>query len=302
MKRRTVYNIMYAMVAMILATACDDKNDSNYEPGLPTADGSMAVYFADSNPTEFIFQPGEATEVEIGVSRLKGVETAAEVPLVVTADAGLTVPATAKFEAGESTTTIKVEFGGLEESKKYNLMVTVPEEYADHYTIKAGATTYSGYIMVAAWESISDNVKMTWTTKGVTSEFTTSFQQLGNTNRFRFPNFLNSGVDYIFTIGSNSTAYAGYNCITTYANYEPYEGTEAKGAYLFDDATQSYPTWSVADGTIEVADICILEDYGTTTGYSCISITRRSGYVYLYFSDYTDGSYEYYNAVSFSWE
>ena len=143
---------------------------------------------------------------------------------------------------------------------------------------------------------------MKWTTKGVTSEFTTSFQQLGNTNRFRFPNFLNSGVDYIFTVGSNSTAFPGYYSITTYANYEPYEGTEAKGAYLFDDATQSYPTWTVADGTIEVADICILEDYGTTTGYSCISITRRSGYVYLYFSDYTDGSYEYYNAVSFSWE
>ena len=29
MKRRTIYNIMYAIVAMIFATACDDKNDSN---------------------------------------------------------------------------------------------------------------------------------------------------------------------------------------------------------------------------------------------------------------------------------
>lgn len=33
------------MLAMILATACDDKNESN--------------------PSEFIFQPGEATEVEV---------------------------------------------------------------------------------------------------------------------------------------------------------------------------------------------------------------------------------------------
>ena len=68
------------------------------------------------------------------------------------------------------------------------------------------------------------------------------------------------------------------------------------------DATQSYPTWTVADGTVEVADICILEDYGTTTGYSCISIYKRSGYVYLYWTDYTDGSTEYYNAVEFWWE
>ena len=141
----------------------------------------------------------------------------------------------------------------------------MPEEYADHYTTKPGATAYSGFIMVAAWESISDNVKMKWTTQGVENEFTTSLQQLGNTNRFRFPNFLNSGVDYIFTVGSNSTAFPGYYSITTYANYEPYEGTEAKAAYFFDDATQSYPTWTVADGTVEVADIRILEDYGTTT-------------------------------------
>ena len=116
------------MVAMILATACDDKNDINYEPGKPTANGSMAVFFDDSNPTEFIFQPGEATEVEIGVSRLNGTETAAEVPLVVTADEGLSIPATASFAAGESTATVKVTFGNLEESKKYNLKLTVPEE------------------------------------------------------------------------------------------------------------------------------------------------------------------------------
>ena len=293
---------MCAMMAMILATACDDKNDSNYEPGTPTAENSIGVYFDSSNPSEFIFQPGEANEIEIGVSRLKGVDTAAEVPLVVSADDGLTVPATAKFEAGESSTTIKVGFGNLEKSKKYNIKVTVPEDYADHYTNKPGATAYAGYIMVAAWNTISDKVKMSWTTLGVTNEFTTSLERLGETDRYRFPNFLTSGIDYIFTIGNNSTAYAGYNCITTYANYEPYEGSEAKGAYLFDDATQDYPTWTVANGTIEVADICILENYGTATGYSCISFTRRSGYVYLYFTDYTDGTYEYYNAVSFSWE
>ena len=300
--KRTIYNIMYAMVAMILATACDDKNDSNYEPGQPTADGSMAVYFDDINPTEFIFQPGEASEVEISVSRLNGVQTAADVPLIVTRDEGLTVPATAKFGAGESTTTIKVEFSGLEESKKYNLKLAVAEEYADHYTTKPGATTYEGYIMVAAWNTISDNVKMKWTTLGVASEFTTTLERLGETDRYRFTNFLTSGIDYIFTVGNNSTAFTGYNCITTYANYEPYEGTEAKGAYLFDDATQSYPTWTVADGTIEVADICILEDYGTTKGYSCISFGKQNGFVYLYFTDYTDGSYDYYNAVSFSWK
>ena len=143
---------------------------------------------------------------------------------------------------------------------------------------------------------------MKWTTLGMLNFFTGTLEQLGETNRYRFVNFLNSGVDYIFVVGSASTAYVGYNSITTYANYEPYEGPEAKAAYLFDDATQSYPVWQVADGTIEVADICILEDYGTTLGYSCISFDKKGGYVYLYFTDYTDGQYDDYNAVSFSWK
>ena len=156
--------------------------------------------------------------------------------------------------------------------------------------------------MVAAWNTIADNVRMTWSTLGVENNFTTAIDQLGKTNRYRFRNFLSSGVDYIFTVGSSSVAYPGYSSITTYSNYETYEGSEAKGAYLFDDATQTYPTWTVADGTIEVQDICILEDYGTTTGYSCISFDKCSGYVHIYFTEYTDGQYEYYNPVSFTWK
>lgn len=300
--KRIIYNIMYATAAILLATSCDDRNDTDYEPGIPTAEGSMGVYFDSSNPAEFIFQPGEVSEIELGVSRLAGSTDAAEIPLVVTADEGITFPSSVKFEAGEYSTTIKVSLGNLAESKVYCFTVTVPKEYADQYAVKPGSTTYAGTIMVAAWNTISDNVRMTWSTLGVENQFTTAIDQLGNTNRYRFRNFLTSGVDYIFTVGSSSVAYPAYNCITTYSNYEPYEGSEAKGVYLFDSATQTYPTWTVADGTIEVQDICILEDYGTTTGFSCISFDKCSGYVYLYFTEYTDGQYEYYNPVSFSWK
>ena len=301
MKIKTIYNILMMMAMVAFAASCDDKNDSNYEPGTPTAEGCLGVYFNSSNASERIFQPGEASEIEVSVSRLK-TESAADVPLIVTADAGLNVPTTASFAAGQATTAIKITFSNLEPSRKYNYSITVGEDYADHYTVVEGTTVFKGYVMEAAWQTISSNVKMSWTTLGVANSFTGTLQQLGETNRYRFVNFLNSGVDYIFTVGSASTAYVGYNCITTYANYEPYEGSEAKAAYLYDDATQSYPTWTVADGTIEVADICILEDYGTTLGYSCISFDKKSGYVYLYFTDYTDGQYDNYNAVSFSWK
>ena len=301
MKIKALYNILMMMAIVAFASSCDDKNDSNYEPGAPTAEGCLGVYFNSSNANERIFQPGEATEIELTVSRLKA-ESAADVPLTVSADEGLNVASTASFAAGQASTTIKITFSNLEPSRKYNYSISVGEEYADHYTVVEGTTTFKGYIMEAAWKTISNNVMMKWTTLGMLNFFTGTLEQLGETNRYRFVNFLNSGVDYIFVVGSASTAYVGYNSITTYANYEPYEGPEAKAAYLFDDATQSYPVWQVADGTIEVADICILEDYGATLGYSCISFDKKGGYVYLYFTDYTDGQYDDYNAVSFSWK
>ncbi|MGN0232875.1 MAG: hypothetical protein ACI4B5_00445 [Bacteroidaceae bacterium] len=299
--KRIIYNIMYATAAILLAMSCDDRNETDYEPGKPTAEGSIGVYFDGSNPSEFLLRPGEASEIEIGVSRIEGGNAATEVPLIVTADDGISFPSFVEFAAGEYNTTIKVTLGDLAESKVYHFTVTVPEEYADHYTIKSGSTTYSGTILIAAWNTIADNVKMKWSTLGITNEFTTTLECLGETGRYRFSNFLTSGIDYIFTIGDESKAFIGYNCITTYSNYEPYEGSEAKAVYFFDSATQSYPTWTVADGTIEVLDICILEDYGKNTGYSCISLDKQRGYIYLYWTEYTDGQYEYYNAVSFSW-
>lgn len=294
-----IKNTWYAAAVSLLLVACG--GDGDYVPGSSTSESCMGVYFDSSNPSEYIFQPGEASEVELTLTRAKS-EGGAEVPLVVTADEGLTIPATATFAQGEQNTTIKISFGQLEESRKYKFKIAIPEEYADHYTITEGSTSFSAFIMVASWTTISDQVTMTWSTLGVTNTFTTSIEQLGTYNRYRFRNLVGSGVDYIFTIGSASTAYPGYNSITTYSNCEPYEGSEAKGVYLFDDATQSYPTWTVANGSIEVADICILEDYGTSLGYSCISLEKRSGYVYLYFTDYTDEQYEYYNPIAFSWK
>ncbi|MGN0282032.1 MAG: hypothetical protein ACI4B3_10720 [Prevotella sp.] len=302
MKIKTICNILMVMAMVAFATSCDDKNDCNYEPGAPTPEGCIGVYFNSSNAIENIFLPRVATELEVAVSR-QNTESAVEVPLVVTADAGLNVPNKVQFAAGQATTTIKITFSNLEESKKYNYSIAVPEEYADHYTEVDGTTAFRGYIMEADWKTISDNVTMKWTTLGVQNTFVGTLMQLGTTNRYRFVNFLDSGMDYIFTVGDSSTAYTGYYSITTYANYESYEGTEAKAAYFFDEATQSYPTWTVADGTIEVEYILILEDYyGTNTGYSCISFDKHSGYVYLYWTKYTDGTYDYYNPVSFSWK
>ena len=71
-----------------------------------------------------------------------------------------------------------------------------------------------------------------------------------------------------------------------------------KGGYLFDDAAQDYPVWTVGD--ITVADICLMTYYGSTD-YSYVSFTERFATVGVYFTDYTDGSYDDYNYVYIQW-
>ena len=113
-----------AMVAF--AASCDDKNDSNYEPGAPTAEGCLGVYFNSSNANERIFQPGEATEIELTVSRLKA-ESAADVPLTVSADEGLNVASTASFAVCTSslriicTTSLEIRNISLDARRMYSL-------------------------------------------------------------------------------------------------------------------------------------------------------------------------------------
>lgn len=297
--KKTIYQLWMPLMLVLMAAACDDKNDSNYVPGEPAPANCMTVYFDSSNSSETIFEPGGMNAIEVTLSR-KDATQAAEIPIICkSASDGLTIPATASFAAGEMHTAITISFGTLEVSKKYSFSLAIDDAYVDHYAIVDGSATLSAYVMAAAWNVAADNVTMKWTTLGVQNTWTTRLERLGETNRYRFQNFLDSGVNLVFTVSGNS-AYTGYECIHYYANCAPYEGTECNAVYLYDDAADDYPTWTVQQSGIEVADICLMETYGNDD-YSYISFDKRGGQLGTYFTDYTDGQYDYYNYVTFTW-
>lgn len=289
--------LVLPLLPFVMASCSDDPN-LDYESGKPTPEGCMAVFIDASNPGEYILEPGEATSISISLSRLDSTQ-AAEVPLVCTsADASLTLPAKATFAAGEAHTTVDVTFGSLETKHKYAFTIAVDDAYADHYAATPGSTYYSSYIMAAAWEVVSDDVTMTWTTAGIEHTFKTRLERLGNLDRYRLPDFLGSGLDMIFTAGKKSNYSEGFYKIEPYTHYLDWNDGTVDTFEFYDERTENYATWTV--NGVTVTYMCMMRSYAGTD-YSYISFADRFGMFGTYYSEYIDGQYDYWNYVRFTW-
>ena len=296
--KKFIYQITWMLVMALGFTACDDKSDSDYVPGAPTPENSMQVYFDAANASDFVVAP-ENTSVDITVSRGNATE-AAEVPIICKEKAdGLTIPSTVKFEAGQKTAILSVGFGQLEENKQYAFSLAVDEAYADHYAKLNGSTTYSGYVVETTWKPYIDNVKMTWTVGGVQQTWNTTIERLGTLNRYRFRDFLGSGLDMTFSIGSVAdTGTSGDYKMEPYDNYYNDNDGTADCFYLYDSAKGEYPNWVVGNKTISY--LCIMRSYTGAGDYTYISPSTGYGTFGTYYVDYTDGTSDSYNYIEFT--
>ncbi|MGN0222036.1 MAG: hypothetical protein ACI4BA_07960 [Prevotella sp.] len=298
-----ILTFTWVMAAALFAASCDDKNDDNYEaaPAIPA--DCIGVYFDSTNPTGTILVSEDEKSVEIALSR-RVTDEAASVPITcVSKEEGIVVPATAEFQAGEATTSISITCDEIQLSRICNFTLAIDERYADHYTIVDGATTYEGSILKAAWQTVSENVVFTLNYRGENLEITSTLEQLGETNRYRIKNFLGSSMDMYFNVTGDASV-AGYSKMEPYANYEPYDGTEANGFYLIDGNAETeedkYPAWTLADGTV-VSWICILQSYPGYGDYTYISLDKHKGRVSLYMMATGSGAYYYYVYINFKW-
>ena len=90
-----------------------------------------------------------------------------------------------------------------------------------------------------------------------------------------------------------------YKVLSLAKNVEAYNDGTCQGYYLYDDALGDYPVWQVGD--IGVADLCLMTYYNATD-YSYISFKERYAVIGVYFTDYTDGTWDYYNYISLKWD
>lgn len=293
--KKVFSQIYMLMAAAICLTACDDKNDSDYTPGTPTADDCMQVYFDNSNASDFITEPGVGSSIDVYVSRVDTTE-AAEVPIVCKSAASeLSVPSSVKFDAGQKTATLTIGYGDLKESQKYEFNLAIDEAYADHYSKLDGSTTFSGYVLEAAWATYITGAELDFTVGSTALTWTVDIERLGETERYCIKNFLESGVDLKFSVGTDADGMSGYYKVLPYTNYYDYIDETVNAFYLYDTATGSYPTWTIGGKTI--VELCIMRSYTGYGDYSYISFEEGFAQFGTYWTTYDDETYDYYNYI-----
>lgn len=291
--KKFIYHIPMLLAVAFALVACNDKADSDYTPASPTPATSMQVYFDASNENGIIVASGQKT-AEVTVSRVKDTE-AAVVPIIIKqAAAELSIPDTVKFEAGSKTATLTISIANITKDKAYDFSLAIPEEYVDHYTKLNGSEVYNSYVLQADWNTYVENDTITWKVNSVEHTWYTPIERLGSTNRYRIKNFVDSGQDMVFTVGSKAAGNDGYYQILPYDKYKD-----------ASDGTVNYFYWPYVDGDLvpwtvgdkKVTEWGVMYTYGTTC-YSYISFEKGYGMFGTYYTIYEDGSYEYYNYVN----
>ncbi len=199
---RKLSSILYMFVAMIVAasfTACSD--DDNYEWANKVSADNPGVYFAASNQGSVLLTPEEYAAKQSVTVTLKRLNTNGDlaVPVVIDdADKVFSIPTVANFKAGEAETTIEVACPGMEMSRPYSFIVHIDEAYSNPYAKTDGAPTYKYQATLIRWVKISE-ATFVWD-GGEFSDSKSDIYWLEGQNRFRFNNFLGSGIDWEFYI------------------------------------------------------------------------------------------------------
>lgn len=114
-------------------------------------------------------------------------------------------------------------------------------------------------VLVSEWRKIVKDVDA-WGFSGVIGYYCDIYWLVG-LNRFRFTNFMESGIDVTFRIdgtnfdASNPSTWQGY--LTPLDNYEV-RSTDSGYLYwyLYDDVNDCRPVWTVASGRLQNGNIC----------------------------------------------
>lgn len=266
MKKNIKYlPIVLAIAAM--AVACE--TEVPYEPGKSTAEDCMDVRFSPENDNEFLFTRQEIEDYSIDLKLIR--ENAAEavdipVEVIVAGDCISTEPV-AHFDAGATETTVKVSFDGIPLYEQQDCYIKIPDEYVDLYKADPDGTGYyRASIIVSEWRKIVKDAEVFGDKNK--NNYICDIYWLVGANRFKFTDFMESGIDITFRIdggvfdADDTKTWAGY--LTPLDNYDvrdaSYTNSNAPEPhlywYLFDDATGKRPTYYLASGQKVNGNMC----------------------------------------------
>ena len=207
MKDMMKINTFFYMAVICLGWGLSSCSDDEYQRGEEPVPYNMTAYFSANNKAEYIFTPedvAESSTLQLEVKRLQSDDAASIPVIVVDKDDIFKIPATVEFEAGESTATLNVEYAGIEEKKLCKFSIRLDENFIDPYKKVEGSDVYAASVFVSNWRQISKNVQFWFT--NINDKYNSkifhnaNFYQLEGQNRFRFEDYLGSGIDMQFSI------------------------------------------------------------------------------------------------------
>lgn len=265
---------------LFLAPACSD--DDDYTPAPPVDDDCMNVYFRSSNVAEYVFEPSDEMAITLTVSRQR-TDNAASIPIVVNSkDEVFNIPSSVEFDEGEADAQITIDFPSIEVKKLCKFDISLPDEYIDPYTEVEGTGRFVASVSVDQWVPV-DVENPFFYNSTATYFFFSDLEKLESLGRYRFTNFMGSGLSLAFTLDAGaSTFHPVSNCYI-------YSDESQSGWYLYDDAADDYPVWNIEGYSSPVAELYFYETYGSTlySSYSTSTANGRTTYTMTFSCSFT---------------
>lgn len=279
--------LSYILPVLALA-ACSDSD--KWTPGPQDAPGSALAYFPEQTTYDFVFISGEDCKGTVTIKR-NATESEADVPLTFDTDlAAWSGPQTAHFPAGVGETTLTYDFDGNPYKQSFKFNITIPDDSGSLYA--AGVSKLNLTVYIGDWELMCETV--TYDYLGKFENTTAPLYHLEGTNKYRFDNFLNSGLDCIFNLNGEADGQKLFFPVNNFTDFET--GADAYGTfydwYIYDEAGDFYP-YIYPNG----------EDFGNGYEYflmygsdSYVQFSKRNGRLmgYVYYLDGTE-SWTYIN-------
>lgn len=296
-----IYNILAAALFLSFA-GCSDSED--WTPGPADNESGTRAYIVKPAKTSYICDIEAAdsqTTIDVTIARTI-TDEAVSIPLNLKSDSesdGISLSGNAVFAAGQKETTIYVDFAGIPVGEWKSFTIEIPDD--QFYTYGIGLPSVQFSVIKSKWIERAEKVTYYYwndANKDIYPKTYGKMFQLDGTYQFKMTDFLGSGLDMEFICETSKTTKF---LPLINADYETANDTDYHSWYFYDEANDSYPSWTPG-GDSNVAGIQYLWVYGYDDDYEYSYITMIDdqsslyGYVYLNsYIDYTDGSYGYAN-------
>lgn len=283
---------MAALSVVGIMTSCGD--DYEYSPGEAVADDCPNAYFSSDNESEiFVTSDGEKS-FTLKVNRENTTE-AITIPIIVDSKKGsFNIPESVSFAAGEAEALLTITYDEFEGGM--NFSIHLDDDYVNPYLEVDGSVYYKA--------SLAQLTKVAYVTYASDTRFAgvtgSAIYAYSGENKFRWSNFMGSGVNLTFTVDTSHTSgvYDPSDFKNLYGDIVPlsYFKQDDYGYHFVKEVgSEDYISWT-PEGASEAVTSFYFYGYYASSSYSYIDFgyggTGYDGYGYFWSSYVNDANYE----------